>query len=402
MTVKGSPRIEHYLVSEWDYELNGELEPTQIARWSWKKHWWRCPDGHSYYSAPATRSKGRGCPYCAGTKILVGFNDLCTVRPDLAASWDVTLNAPLLPKDVTQFSDNHVWWRCDKGHSWKLRIAQRSLGVECRYCSNKAVLPGFNDLKSLYPEIAEQLDEPAIADPSTLVAGSHRSLHWKCSYGHQWKASAKTRIAGIGCPYCAGVKVLKGYNDLETCSPEIAAQWDEEKNTSTPSEVHHGSKSRAWWRCLNGHSWNAVIQSRKNRGCPNCALAGTSQSEQKMYSHLNTILHESKNRVKVGLEGWKRGIEVDVVGLWQGGLVAVEYDGSYFHRDSFEKDEDKTAALLDAGYTVVRVREQNYWSLMPLRMKHPRLLQVSHQFDTPMDQMINDIRVWLESLEGSV
>lgn len=401
MTVTGSPRIEESLVSEWDFELNGDLDPTQIARWSWKKHWWRCPNGHSYHSAPATRSKGRGCPYCAGVKVLIGFNDLGTVRPEIASTWDYERNGSLRPEHVPEFCDTHVWWKCDKGHSWKLRIAVRSQGIGCRYCSNMAVLPGFNDLKSNHPEIANQIDMSVTSvDASQIVSKSPRSLDWVCSLGHKWKAAVKTRVAGRGCPYCAGVKVLVGFNDLASTSPDIAKQWDKEKNEISPSEVHHGSKKRAWWKCPDGHSWSAVIQSRRIRGCPHCALAGTSQSEQELFTVIEKRLLNSENRVKVHLHGWARGIEVDVLGIWKGKKVAIEYDGSYFHKDTYEKDERKTIALLGAGYAVIRVREQNNWSLAPLSVNHPYLLQMNHQFGSPMDQIAEEIFVWLESIEG--
>ncbi len=35
---------------------------------------------------------------------------------------------------------------------------------------------------------------------------------------------------GAGCPICAGQRLLSGYNDLQTRYPEIAKEWDEEKN----------------------------------------------------------------------------------------------------------------------------------------------------------------------------
>ena len=38
-----------------------------------------------------------GCPYCAGRKVLPGFNDLAALRPDLAVQWHPTLNKGLRP-----------------------------------------------------------------------------------------------------------------------------------------------------------------------------------------------------------------------------------------------------------------------------------------------------------------
>ena len=40
-------------------------------------------------------------------------------------------------------------------------------------------------------------------DPSTLIAGTHKRLPWKCSKGHTWLAVVKDRMQGTNCPDCA-------------------------------------------------------------------------------------------------------------------------------------------------------------------------------------------------------
>lgn len=55
----------------------------------------------------------------------------------------------------------------------------------------------------------------------------------------------------------------------------MAAQWDSELNGElTPQMVTAGSHKRVWWRCAEGHVWQALIYSRTGRqksGCPICA-----------------------------------------------------------------------------------------------------------------------------------
>lgn len=58
--------------------------------------------------------------------------------------------------------------------------------------------------------------------PQTVTYGSHKSAWWRCENGHEWKAAIYTRIAGARCPYCTGRKVMVGFNDLATQSPELA------------------------------------------------------------------------------------------------------------------------------------------------------------------------------------
>ena len=55
--------------------------------------------------------------------------------------------------------------------------------------------------------------------------------------------------------------------------PELAQEWDRQKNgTLTPESAIPGSSRRVWWRCKAGHSWFVSISSRayRNSGCPVC------------------------------------------------------------------------------------------------------------------------------------
>ena len=80
---------------------------------------------------------------------------------------------------------------------------------------------------------------------------------------------------GSGCPYCAGKKVLKGFNDLATLEPKVAESWHPTLNGRlTPETVTVGSRRKVWWQCPEGHVWKAVVYSRAGRqraGCPVCA-----------------------------------------------------------------------------------------------------------------------------------
>ena len=83
--------------------------------------------------------------------------------------------------------------------------------------------------------------------------------------GHSYESSIANRLKGTACPYCANKKVLKGYNDLVTTNPEIAKEWNYEKNTdSNPADFTIGSGKKVWWKCSNcGKEWISVIYTRK-------------------------------------------------------------------------------------------------------------------------------------------
>ena len=60
---------------------------------SHKKMSWKCDLGHRWNAQVGSRASGTGCAICSGKVVLIGFNDLVTTRPDLAAQadgWDST------------------------------------------------------------------------------------------------------------------------------------------------------------------------------------------------------------------------------------------------------------------------------------------------------------------------
>lgn len=88
------------LLKEWDESRNFPLTPDTVSYGSKKKVWWTCENGHSWQTTVHVRSEGSGCPYCAGRKVLPGFNDLETLYPDVAAQWHPSLNGALTPEMV--------------------------------------------------------------------------------------------------------------------------------------------------------------------------------------------------------------------------------------------------------------------------------------------------------------
>ena len=88
-----------------------------------------------------------------------------------------------------------------------------------------------NSFASVHPElICEWSDKNAPLTPAQITYGSKKLYWWKGSCGHEWRSSAKSRSSGERCPYCAGMRVLPGYNDLASKRPELVKEWSP-KNT---------------------------------------------------------------------------------------------------------------------------------------------------------------------------
>lgn len=262
------------VAGEWDYEKNEGLAPDMVSMGCNRRVWWKCREGHSWQATVYSR-RIHGCPYCGRRKLLTGFNDLLTVDPALAAQWDYIRNVGIRPEDVTPCAGNIVWWKCEKGHSWKAKVANRSYGTGCPYCSGKMPVTGENDLGSRHPELLVFWDWEKNVDiaPENVTCSSARKVWWKCEKGHSWKTAVHDIVYGSRCPYCAGKKALAGFNDLKTVLPDVAREWDYKKNGSlTPEQVTYCCSRKIWWRCSQGHSWQAGIDNRKSgTGCPYCS-----------------------------------------------------------------------------------------------------------------------------------
>lgn len=273
-----------YLLQEWDQEKNAPLTPDSVHKGSHQKVWWHCENGHTWYSEIRVRANGSMCPYCTRRMLWVESNDLLTLNPALASEWDNEKNGELKPSDVLEGSHKYVWWKCQNGHSWRARILSRSRGAGCPVCTGKAVMSGENDLATLFPDIAAQWDTERNGSlrPDQITSFSNRKVWWRCTLGHEWQAIVAARaVENSGCPYCAGRRVLAGFNDLATLHPKIAAQWDSTLNSGlTPEMVTPGSHKRVWWKCAEGHVWKTAIYSRTGKqkcGCPVCAGKATRQ-----------------------------------------------------------------------------------------------------------------------------
>ncbi len=272
------------LLQQWDVEHNDLQSPQSLTYGSHQKVWWCCEKGHRWQAAVKSRVSGAGCPYCAGRSLTPGENDLATTHPDLIRQWDFARNGPLRPQELSSGSRKKVWWRCERGHRWQALVTARTRGAGCPVCAGKVIVPGENDLSSRYPQVAQQWDacKNAPLTPETCAPASNRRVWWRCPLGHAYQAAVGARTTGgSGCPYCAGHKVLAGFNDLSALEPAVAEQWHPTLNGAlTPEEVMVGSRHKAWWQCEQGHVWQAAVYSRtgpERCGCPVCAGQGRRQ-----------------------------------------------------------------------------------------------------------------------------
>lgn len=195
------------LAREWIIAKNNGIDPSSIIG-AKQIVWWRCREGHEWQASIDSRKRGNGCPICAGKQVLIGFNDLATINPAVAAEWNCEKNENFYPTEVVPGSNQSVWWRCSKGHEWQAIISSRTRanGNGCPYCSNQRVLEGYNDLQTMNPKIAAEWNyaKNEGLSPTQVVSGSAKSVWWICAEGHEWKAAINYRTSRQKkCPRCA-------------------------------------------------------------------------------------------------------------------------------------------------------------------------------------------------------
>jgi uncharacterized Zn-finger protein len=267
-------------------------DPSVVLSRTAQKKSWVCISGHKWETAVRHRSlRGWGCPYCSNQRLLVGFNDLKSTHPEIAAEadgWDATT--------LTAGSMEKRQWLCPLGHQYFSAIRDRAQrNTACTTCAGKNIVVGFNDLASTHPHLASQAVGWSALEVS---AGSNKKLMWRCEIGHEWISVVTNRIReNSGCPYCKNKLLLSGFNDLATLRPDLSKEavgWD-------PSQVLCGSGRRLLWRCEIGHQWKAAVVSRTSAhktGCPSCAKSGFDPNRE---GYLYWLSHPNWHMYQIGI-----------------------------------------------------------------------------------------------------
>ena len=203
--------------------------------------------------------------------VIVGWNDMATTHKALAAE---------CMDDSTKYvagTGKSLNWKCSTcGYEWPATGSTRVKGHGCPCCSNKAVVPGVNDMATTHKELAKE----CLNDSTKYTAGTNVMLDWKCSTcGYEWQATGTNRVrcSGGGCPCCSNQVVVPGVNDMATTHKELAKEC---LNDSTKYTA--GTNVMLDWKCSTcGYEWPAKGSDRVNgHGCPSCAKHGHDQTKE--------------------------------------------------------------------------------------------------------------------------
>lgn len=213
------------------------------------------------------------------------------------------------------------------------------------------------------PHLMKEWDWEANADldPHKIVAGCDKRVWWKCSKcAGKWQCHvyARTGKDKTGCPYCAGQKLLVGFNDLETVNPRLASEWHPTKNGNLkPSDVYSNSHTRVWWKCPIGHEYQATVNTRNyaHTNCPIChTRKTTSFYEQAIFYYVKKLWPNSINKYKDYSMG---RMEFDI--YIPEHKIAIEYDGAQWHKteEAYEREIKKYNFCKKKRICLIRIKE---------------------------------------------
>ena len=313
---------------------------------------------------------------------------LVETHPELAKQWSSRNTKQ--PEEVFFGSDKKVWWICEEGHEWEASPNSRTNRKSgCPYCSGRFAISGINDLSTTHPHLVAEWSDKNSISPDKIKAGMNKKVWWVCAEGHEWEASPNNRTNGrTNCPVCAGQQIIHGFNDLATKHNILVSEWSI-KNEIPPELVTLGSGKKVLWVCDKGHEWEAVVKdrTRKNKptGCPKCACIGTSKPERTLIELLSDT-YTVQPQHPIYYENNKR-IIVDGLVISNDTKYVVEYDGEYWHTGLLLRDTYKTNILLNMGYHVIRIRENNRNPAEKMNINHPHFLQIDYEYTREHSQL---------------
>ncbi|WOJ94259.1 zinc-ribbon domain-containing protein [Congregibacter variabilis] len=198
-------------------------------------------------------------------------------------------------------------WRCPGGHEYRASRTSHRSSRGCPVCAGSVAtrMPGL---------LRYWDDKKNALSPLDVSAYDRERYFWRCENGHSF-ARAPYRVLATGhrCQECRREgktawrihgKRDPGANLLDT-HPQIAREWDYERNARGPEEFAPGSQRVAFWVCENGHSWSSAIchrtsTARNQACCQACKAIAYSCPELAAQLHPTLNPPDTANTVRKG------------------------------------------------------------------------------------------------------
>lgn len=211
------------------------------------------------------------------------------------------------------------------------------------------------------------------------VNSSFKNIVLRCNFCHNvWKTCWNFIRMGSECPICQGGNWDIYNKNLKIMFPEIAKEWDYEKNIEKPENRTSHSSRKIFWVCYScGRKWEATILNRVNgSGCPVCKMSGGAKK-------INCFLEKNSFNFKrefsfpdlVGDSGWC--LHYDFA-IFKNNKVSylIEHDGrqhdcfcEFFYKSEEEFEHRKKYDKLKDEYSIknkiplLRIKKKDFLNI---------------------------------------
>lgn len=194
---------------------------------------WHCPDclgGHTYTRPIRKQIQSNICPVKTGKTVLVGFNDLHTTHPKLAAE----LVDQSIGYTLSQGSELEPYWRCtnNPNHIWKTYVYARVAGNNCPECNPIGSSYGEQKLFQIIQLFDPQSKNRAIiSSRNTKIEVDILSKQYKLAIefnGVYWHSTAYNKDPN---------RHLKKLKEVNNAGYQLITVWEDDWNNPTKKAI---------------------------------------------------------------------------------------------------------------------------------------------------------------------
>jgi very-short-patch-repair endonuclease len=294
-----------------------------------------------------------------------------TEKENLLRSFDAEYDKARNSRPLSSYSvssKDTVWWYCHNcKQSYPCTIAAKvCLNAKCKVCLGRPLLGDeFPILREIFLEGRNKIPLDAVRSVTAKrfwfrcnVCGDERQRSFKNviltlrKSGKPGCGECYWRLGGVSAVMQKRVDTkLRQEGSLAENHPHLAAEWDYERNKTTPEQYLSTSGKTVHWKCRAGHRWTAPIYKRVARrlACRKCGQH-ISQYEKRVVCELTALGFDPEWNTRL------ENIECDI--LLRRNKVVIEVDGYPWHESpiAFERERRKERRLGKLGFTVIRWR----------------------------------------------
>lgn len=323
---------------EWNYSRNQGIDPMLCASNTHKKVWWKCRVcGNEWLSAISDRSRGNGCPSCSfsnrtSEQEQILYYYLHCVFPDainsyrpkwIGGSSEIDIYIPSIRVGVEY--DGSRWHKeLDRDLRKDCLVSEHGITlfrvreVGCPLLESSSICINVNPSdynKGYMTEIVQKLIKMIIDKFKISVSFPNIDID-------------RDRTAIF-----ASYEGNKRNHSLKVISPEIANDWNYEKNNGLlPENIANQSNKKVWWLCQKcGFEWEATANNRIKRGCPACSNKIVWIGHNDIISSYPEMakLWNYKKNIGLSPENFTAGAEAMV--WWQCAKCGYEWEAMIYH-----------------------------------------------------------------------